>query len=94
MAANGTYGIHNNTTPLRRLLLACWKHRVMLSSDLARELSTAVGIAASCGYITTRCGGIFCRQWLVTRRGLEWLDRELGPANRRAMASKRKRSVG
>jgi hypothetical protein len=62
--------------PLGRVLVECWINRVMVSSNLARELSAAVGIAASCGYITARRGRaqLFGRQWLITKKGLGWLD--------------------
>jgi hypothetical protein len=70
------YRLTEYTDPLSKVLVECWINRVMVSSNLARELSAAVGIAASCGYITTRRGRgeLFGRQWLITRKGLEWLD--------------------
>lgn len=46
----------------------------MVSSNLARQLSTAVGIAASSGFITTKRGPLFGRQWLITKKGLQWLE--------------------
>jgi hypothetical protein len=48
----------------------------MVSSNLARELSTAVGIGASTGMITTKVGPLFTRQWHITKKGLQWLEGE------------------
>lgn len=56
-------------------LTECWEGRVTISSDTARKYSTAVGIAASCGFVTTKRGQKFGRVWLITPRGLRWLER-------------------
>jgi hypothetical protein len=56
------------------VLTRCWRDKVMVSSNLARSLSTAVGMAASIGFITTKVGPLFTRQWHITKKGLEWLE--------------------
>src|SRR5712664_1937925 len=75
--ANTTSAAHGRIptdVALKELLTQCWRDKVMVSSNIARTLATAVGIAASCQYITTKVGPLFTRQWHITKKGLEWLE--------------------
>lgn len=56
------------------MLTTAWKGTLYVQSNLARELAIAIGIAASCGWITTKHGPLFGRQWYITSKGLKWLE--------------------
>lgn len=57
------------------LLMAAWRGRILVSSNMAREYAAEIAMAASLGLITSRIKpGIFTRQWHITRKGLEWLE--------------------
>jgi hypothetical protein len=79
--------------PVKHLLLRCWTDQVRLSADLCRELSLAVATAASCGFITNKLDDKFIRTWLVTSKGLGWLEASFGANSLKALTSKRKRSI-
>jgi hypothetical protein len=73
--------------------MAAWTDRLMMSSDRARALSTALGLAFSCGLVTTLCGLTFGRQVLITKKGIEFLNWSLGPSAQKGLYTKKKRAV-
>jgi hypothetical protein len=81
------------TKAVHNVLMAAWTYRLMMSSDRARALSTALGIAFSCGLVTTLCGLTFGRQVLITNKGIEFLMWSLGPSAQKALHTKKKRAV-
>jgi hypothetical protein len=83
----------DHTKAVHNVLMAARTDRLMMSSDRARALSTALGIAFSCGLITTLCGLTFGRQVLITNKGIEFLMWSLGPSAQRALYTKKKRAV-
>jgi hypothetical protein len=83
----------DHTKAVHNLLMAVWTDRLMMSSDRARALSTALGIAFSCGLVTTLCGLTFGRQVLITNKGIDFLNWSLGPSAQKALHTKKKRAV-
>jgi hypothetical protein len=83
----------DHTKAVHNVLMAAWTERLMMSSDRARALSTALGIAFSCGLITTLCGLTFGRQVLITNKGIDFLMWSLGPSAQKALCTKKKRAV-
>jgi hypothetical protein len=83
----------DHTKAVHNVLLAAWTDRLMMSSDRARALSTALGIAFSCGLVTTLCGLTFGRQVLITNKGIDFLMWSLGPSAQKALHTKKKRAV-
>jgi hypothetical protein len=59
---------------VREVLTHAWRDKLYVQSNLARRLAVAIGIAASCGWITTKHGPLFGRQWFITSKGLKWLE--------------------
>jgi hypothetical protein len=85
--------IFDHTKAVHNVLMAAWTDRLMMSSDRARALSTALGIAFSCGLLTTLCGLTFGRQVLITNKGIDFLIWSLGPSAQKALHTKKKRAV-
>jgi hypothetical protein len=83
----------DHTKAVHNVLMAAWTDRLMMSSDRARALSTALGIAFSCGLVTTLCGPTFGRQVLITEKGIDFLNWSLGPSAQKALYTKKKRAV-
>ncbi len=83
----------DHTKAVHNVLMAAWTDRLMMSSDRARALSTALGIAFSCGLVTTLCGLTFGRQVLITNKGIDFLMWCLGPSAQKALHTKKKRAV-
>jgi hypothetical protein len=83
----------DHTKAVHNVLMAAWTDRLMISSDRARALSTALGIAFSCGLVTTLCGLTFGRQVLITEKGIEFLNWSLGPSAQNALYTKKKRAL-
>jgi hypothetical protein len=83
----------DHTKAVHNVLMAAWTDRLMMSSDRARALSTALGIAFSCGLVTTLCGLTFGRQVLITNKGIDFLMWSLGPSAHKALYTKKKRAV-
>jgi hypothetical protein len=83
----------DHTKAVHNVLMAAWTYRLMMSSDRARALSTALGIAFSCGLVTTLCGLTFGRQVLITNKGIDFLMRSLGPSAQKALHTRKKRAV-
>jgi hypothetical protein len=83
----------DHTKAVHNVLMAAWTDRLMMSSDRARALSTALGIAFSCGLVTTLCGLTFGRQVLITNKGIDFLIWSLGPSAQKALHTKKKRAV-
>jgi hypothetical protein len=83
----------DHTKAVHNVLMAAWTDRLMMSSDRARALSTALGIAFSCGLVTTLCGLTFGRQVLITNKGIDFLNWSLGPSAQKALYTKKKRAV-
>jgi hypothetical protein len=83
----------DHTKAVHNVLIAAWTDRLMMSSDRARALSTALGIAFSCGLVTTLCGLTFGRQVLITKKGIDFLNWSLGPSAHKALYTKKKRAV-
>jgi hypothetical protein len=83
----------DHTKAVHNVLMAAWTDRLMMSSDRARALSTALGIAFSCGLVTTLCGLTFGRQVLITNKGIDFLMWSLGPLAQKALYTKKKRAV-
>jgi hypothetical protein len=83
----------DHTKAVHNVLMAAWTYRLMMSSDRARALSTALEIAFSCGLVTTLCGLTFGRQVLITNKGVEFLMWSLGPSAQKALHTKKKRAV-
>jgi hypothetical protein len=83
----------DHTKAVHNVLMAAWTDRLMMSSDRARALSTALGIAFSCGLVTTLCGPTFGRQVLITEKGIDFLNCSLGPSAHKALYTKKERAV-
>jgi hypothetical protein len=62
----------DHTKAVHNVLMVAWTDRLMMSSDQVRALSTALGIAFSCGLVTTLCGLTFGRQVLITNKGIDF----------------------
>jgi hypothetical protein len=83
----------DHTKAVHNVLMAAWTDRLMMSSDRARALSTALGIAFSCGLVTTLRGLTFGRQVLITNKGIDFVHWSLGPSAQKALHTKKKRAV-
>jgi hypothetical protein len=62
---------------LHRTLKACWRENVRVKSDYARKEADIIAMAASLQLITTKIGKQrFAKTWLITSKGLTWLNEE------------------
>ncbi|MHC2284465.1 hypothetical protein ACVIJW_000335 [Bradyrhizobium barranii subsp. barranii] len=66
------------TDPLDRLnkvLRAIWREQVRVKSDMARKEADVIAMAASLQLVTTKVGPQrFAKTWLITSKGLTWLN--------------------
>jgi hypothetical protein len=62
---------------LRKVLREVYREHVRVKSDYARKEADIVAMAASLQLITTKVGAQrFAKTWLITSKGLTWLNEE------------------
>jgi len=64
---------------LKQVLQTVWTCQVTTKSDFARENADYIAMAASMGLISTRImSNVYGRQWQVTAKGLDALEKHYG----------------
>jgi hypothetical protein len=62
---------------LRKVLRGVYREKVRVKSDYARKEADIIAMAASLQLITTKVGAQrFAKTWLITSKGLTWLNEE------------------